>query len=227
MKWTLAPMPGSLERRRSPRPRSSASRSSSRRTMYRCQAWEPSAASSGSSRRSALRTARNPVAYTRRAMRPAGREQLVRPLELDESRAPRRCRSCCTCSPRPRSRSTRSRSPRSGSRRPADPVERHHPGPVGDRVVVGDEHAALAGRDRLRGIERERAGPSERAGVPAARSADPARKRVRRVLDDRDAPRLEQRDQSLDLDRHAGDVDRDHRLGPRRDGREDRSPASR
>ena len=46
----------------------------------------------------------------------------------------------------------------------ADAVQPHHPSAVRDRVVVGHEHPALAGRDRLGGVEAERAGRPPGAG---------------------------------------------------------------
>ena len=44
---------------------------------------------------------------------------------------------------------------------------------------------------------------------------------MRRVLDDRDATRLEKRHQAFDLDRQTGDVNRDDGTGPRRHRGED------
>jgi len=62
MKWTLAPIP-SPWRAAITAALSGANRSSSRRTTYRCHAWEPSTASSGSSSRSAAADAWNPSEY--------------------------------------------------------------------------------------------------------------------------------------------------------------------
>ena len=99
-------------------------------------------------------------------------------------------------------------------------MQRHQPRPVGDGVVVRDEHPALAGRDRLRRIEREGSDLPEGPGVAAIGATDPAREGVRRVLDDRDAARLEDLHETLDLDRQAGEVDRDHGPRARRHGGE-------
>ena len=76
---------------------------------------------------------------------------------------------------------------------PADPVQRHQPGAIGDGGVVGHEHPAFAGRDRLRGIERVGADRPERSRRIDRRAADPARERVGGVLDDRDAARARAR----------------------------------
>ncbi len=92
------------------------------------------------------------------------------------------------------------------------------------RLVVGDEHPALAGRDRLGRVERVGAGPPDRPGHrgrPDRRSGSGTRgRRPRRPGYPAASSAADER---LDRDRPAGEVDGDHGLRPRRDGREDAS----
>ena len=104
----------------------------------------------------------------------------------------------------------------------ADAVQAHDPRPGRDRVVVRDQHPALGGRDRLRGIEGVRTRAPEGAGIATGWAADPAGKRVGHVLDHWDPPRVEQARDRLDLDRQAPEVHDDDRLGVGRDGGQDR-----
>ena len=89
--------------------------------------------------------------------------------------------------------------------------------PPGERLVVGDDHPAAAGRDELVAVEAERAEPADRADVPARVLAlGVARaQRLRRVLDDRDAVSSRGRD---DRRRSAPDARRGGRARSRRAG---------
>ena len=66
----------------------------------------------------------------------------------------------------------------------ADAVEPHRARPRRERVVVGHEHPALAGRDRLGRVEAEGAGSPEGAREPPAERRDRGREGVGDVLDD-------------------------------------------
>ncbi len=84
-------------------------------------------------------------------------------------------------------------------------MQAHRPRPVGERGVVGREHPALAGRDGLRRVEAEGAGPADRAGEPAVERGDRRRERVRGVLDDRHV--TGRAEQAAEVRRQAPDVD--------------------
>ena len=187
--------------------------------MNRCQACEPSGGVGRGARRGRRRAdAANALAVAA-GERAAGLEQLLGPVQLDEPERGGDVGHVVLVARRPRSRSTTSRRPCSGSRRPADAVERHEAGPVGDGVVVGDEHPALARRDRLGRVERVGAGAARRSRPsdrPDRRPGSGTRGRCPRRPG---CPRgVELADELLDLHRTPGDVDDDDGLRPRRDG---------
>ena len=77
--------------------------------------------------------------------------------------------------------------------------------------VAGDEHAALAGRDRLRRVERVDPGVAERARAAAVPDGAV---RVRAVLDQDDAALAAERGDRLEVERDVpADVHEDHRRG--------------
>ncbi len=88
----------------------------------------------------------------------------------------------------------------------ADPVQAHRTRPVRQRVVVGDEHPALAGRDGLRRVEAVRPGAADRPGEPAVEGRHRRGEGMGRVLDDRDARRRASRT-PRQVGRQTGDVD--------------------
>ena len=81
---------------------------------------------------------------------------------------------------------------------------------AGDLVVVRRDHAALAGGDVLRGVEREAGG---RRQTPDLAAAVGALDGVRRVLDDGES----QLPQGIQVGSLAGEVDGEDRLGARAD----------
>jgi len=85
------------------------------------------------------------------------------------------------------------------------------PGPVGEDVVVGDERSALAGRERLRLPEAERARVAERPDLPAAPLAALG---VGRVLDEKEIALADRLEQLVHRHRVAREVDADHTDGP-------------
>ncbi len=96
----------------------------------------------------------------------------------------------------------------------AHPVEAQHPGTI-QQLGVARQHAALAGRQVLGGVEAE----GDRV-VPRAHQAAlvPGGNRVGRVLDDRQARAPRHVPDGIELDRVAGVVDGQNRPGARRDG---------
>jgi hypothetical protein len=92
------------------------------------------------------------------------------------------------------------------------PVVAQHPDPLGQRVVVGDNGAALAQRaEVLAGVEAEAAGPTHRprAGPCAARASVLGGVGLARILDDLDAELLSEAEDCVHVDGESVEVDRD------------------
>src|SRR5690606_15997182 len=92
-------------------------------------------------------------------------------------------------------------------RRAANVVQR--PRLAVEVMVVGDEDAALAGRDVLAGLEAERAEIADRADRLALPGGSPC---LAGVLEDRDAVLLRHLEDAVHVRRLAADVNRDDRL---------------
>ena len=84
----------------------------------------------------------------------------------------------------------------------AEPVQAHDPGPIGERLVVGDEHPAFARGDGLGGVEGEADRPSDIVRHPTHwLSAIARRERVSRILHHGEAELARQRPRSLHVAR--------------------------
>ena len=94
----------------------------------------------------------------------------------------------------------------------AHAVQRHHPDPLGPIGAVGRDHAALAGRDVLHGVEAE--GGEIGGGADAPRSGGGA-ERVRGVVDDRQAVARGDAAEARQRRRPSGEVHRQERRGAR------------
>ncbi len=96
----------------------------------------------------------------------------------------------------------------------ADPVQAHRPRPLGQGLVGCDEHAALAGRHRLRRVEAEDDGLA-RAGTDGDAVGGDG-EGVRGVLDDPHVVARREVGERRAGDGQPGEVDRDDRAGPAR-----------
>ena len=138
-----------------------------RRTTNRCQACSSPAPAAGSISRPSPRQVREALEVASGDRGPR-RAQLRRPLQLDQPDRRREVRQVVLEPGR-----LDLVVPAAGGRVAlpgvaADAVEAHRPRPVGERRVVGREHPALAGRDRLGRVEAERPGAPDRPGEPPA-----------------------------------------------------------
>ena len=86
--------------------------------------------------------------------------------------------------------------------------------PLGQCVVVGDDHPALTGRDDLVRVEAEAADVAEAARAPVANGGAV---RLGRILDHREPVPLRNRAERVHIDRVPVDVHRHHSAGARRD----------
>ena len=167
MKWTLAPIPASASaaitspRSSVSRPARGGRRTGARRATRRARRR----AARGGPRPSTPRT--RPV---RLGDRPPRGEQLLGTLELDQAERRGEIGHVVLVA-----RVLDLVVPRAAGGVPlpgvaADPVERHQADAIRDGIVVGHEHAALAGRDRLGRVEGVGAHPADRPRVAAVRA---------------------------------------------------------